>query len=221
MNSPTISTYTLNCFGTALLKSACTKVYTCVFVLLVSCISLYKRVFRTVQMRAFFLAFLLLLAACGSGSSGAIRPTLPPFMPAPPKGGPPEFQEGWQDGCETGIGAHGNDMYRSTFKFRQNPSLVMNPVYYKAWKDAENYCRTYIFSYSFRNLDVWCSFDGLSDDCGDTTTNSVPFLGGSTEKLGYGFGGGGDVGAVMGGNNSDAPGMGGGEDGITGVMGAW
>ncbi len=159
------------------------------------------------------------LVSCGLGSTGGVRPTLPPFMPGPPEGGPAEFREGWLDGCETGIAAHGNDFYRTTFAFRQNPSLVTNPVYYKAWKDSENFCRTYIFAYSFRNMEAWCSLDGLGDDCVDPTTNSVPFYGASTESRGYSFLGGGGVDSLMGGGDNVF--MGSNEDGISGVMGGW
>lgn len=161
-----------------------------------------------------------LTTACSMGSSGSARPTLPPFMPGPPKGGPPEFQEGWLDGCESGVASHGADIYRSTFKFKQNPSLIMNPIYYKAWKDAQNFCLTYIFTYSFRNMEVGCFVDGLTNDCGDTTTNNVPGFGQSTNSAGYAIFGGGGVDSLMGGGDN-APGMGGNEDGISGVMGNW
>jgi hypothetical protein len=168
--------------------------------------------------RKFILLILVcLVASCAMiNGSGKTRPGMPPFMPGPPKGGPPEFQEGWQDGCETGIAAHGSSYYRSTFKFTQNPSLVMNPIYYKAWKDGENYCRTYIFAYSFRNMEVSCTLDGLVDDCGGPETNSVPGFGQSTNATGYGFMGSGDN--FMGGSDNF---MGGNDDGVSGVMGNW
>ena len=172
----------------------------------------------------FAIILFVFVAACSAiNGSGETRPTLPPFMPGPPQGGPPEFQEGWKDGCETGIGAHGNDVYRSSFKFKQNPSLVMNPIYYKAWKDGENYCRTYIFAYSFRNLDVSCTLDGIVDDCGGPEENNLPFFGQSVNNTGYNFlgGGTGDFGSAMGGAGGDAPGMSGNEDAISGVMGGW
>lgn len=149
-------------------------------------------------MKVFLLIFVLMLSACSLGGS-EIRPLYPPFLPPPPEGGPQEFQEGWRDGCDTGLAAHGTDIYRTAFGFTQNPSLVLNPVYYQAWKDAENFCRTYIFEYSVRSLDVYCSVDGLTDDCGDTSIkSSVPFLGGSSDAVGYGFLGKPGVGSLMG-----------------------
>lgn len=149
-------------------------------------------------MKNFVLISFLFLSACGIGSGSEVRPLYPPWLPPPPEGGPQEFQEGWRDGCDTGLAAHGTDIYRSAFGFTQNPSLTLNPVYYQAWKDAENFCRTYIFEYSVRNLDVHCSVDGLSDDCGDTSIkSSVPFLGGSSDTIGYNFIGGGGISSVL------------------------
>ena len=154
-------------------------------------------------MRKFLLILLFsVVAACSVGGNNIIRPLDPPFMPTPPPNTPQEYRQGWLDGCETGFAAHGYDVYRVAYKFKQDPSLVMNPVYYKAWKDAENYCRTYIFEYSFRSMVPWCSLDGITDDCSDNTGyNSVPFLGASTESLGYDWIGKGGVGSTLGGGD--------------------
>jgi hypothetical protein len=158
----------------------------------------------------------LLLAACGGGE---MRPLYPPFLPPPPSGGPAEFQQGWKDGCDTGLAAHGTDIYRTAFKFTQNPSLILNPAYYQAWKDGENYCRTYIYEYSVRSMEVSCSLDGLTEDCGDTATkSSVPFLGGSSDKVGYGFMGKTSADSVMGG---DAEGFLGNTTDGTEIFGDW
>lgn len=169
--------------------------------------------------------FMLLAVIAGTActfNGASPRPLNPPFTPAPPPDAPQEYRQGWLDGCETGFGAHGLDVYRTNYKFTQNPSLVMNPVYYKAWKDAENYCRTYIFEYSYRAMVPWCSLDGITDDCSDNTGyNSVPFLGKSTEDLGYtGSGGNTGVGSLLGGGDSGMGGfLGGPEDGVSGVTG--
>ena len=161
---------------------------------------------------------LFLIPACSLGGN-EIRPLYPAFLPPPPEGGPQEFQQGWRDGCDTGLAQHGTDIYRTAFGFKQDPSLVLNPVYYKAWKDAENFCRTYIFEYSVRSFDVWCTLDGLTDDCGDTSNKAgVPFLGGSPDSLGYSILNSGDIGSVMG---SGADKFWGGTTGIDSVLGDW
>ena len=38
-----------------------------------------------------------------------------------------------------------NDYYRTFYRFRTDPTQVRNPIYYKPWKDAYNYCRHYVY----------------------------------------------------------------------------
>lgn len=167
------------------------------------------------MMKFFYIALICLVTAC-TMDGAAVRPLNPPNMPAGPQGGPQEFQLGWHDGCETGMAAHGDDVYRTSYKFTQNPSLVMNPIYYKAWKDAENFCRTYIYEYTLRGSYIYCSLDGLVNDCADLDKTPGPFMGGKTgDDISNGVfgGGGGGVGSVMG---DPKPGTG---AGITGIIG--
>ena len=167
------------------------------------------------------LFFVLLLTACSLGGA-EIRPLNPPFMPSPPEGGPQEFQQGWRDGCDTGMAQHGTDIYRSAYKFKQDPSQVMNPIYYKAWKDGENYCRSYIYEYTIRSTAIYCSVDGLVNDCADTQNTPAPGFGGMTgDDIGKGVfgGGGGGVSSVLGGNADPAPGMSGADEGS--IFGDW
>ena len=63
--------------------------------------------------------------------------------------GSPTFQQGWEDGCATGLGAYGSGHYRKrSNRFRQDISMVDDPEYYRAWKDAYTYCRFYVFNWS-------------------------------------------------------------------------
>jgi hypothetical protein len=168
--------------------------------------------------KLFSIIAIFMLSACSIGGS-PLRATDPPFRPVPPDNVPQEYRQGWLDGCDTGFGAHGSDLYRWEYKFKQDPSQIMNPVYYKAWKDAENYCRTYIAEYTQRSLVPWCSLDGITDDCSDNTSyNSVPFFGTSTESY-YGVFGGAGVDSLMGDTRGVGALMGGNEDGISDVLG--
>ena len=171
-------------------------------------------------MKILSVIILFFITACSVGGA-TIRATDPPFKPVPPDNVPQEYRQGWLDGCETGFGAHGSDVYRWEYNFKQDPSQIMNPVYYKAWKDAENYCRTYISEYTQRSFVPWCSLDGVTDDCSDNTNyNSVPFLGMSTEGVGYNALGNGGVDSFLGGGQNGVAGvMGGNEDGISDVLG--
>jgi len=64
-------------------------------------------------------------------------------------GGPPEesselYKAGWWDGCKTGMAAYGNDFFKSSYSFYQNPEHINNLEYYKPWKDAYSYCRYHV-----------------------------------------------------------------------------
>ncbi len=59
--------------------------------------------------------------------------------------GSPIFQKGWDDGCESGLSAYGGSRYKTAYGFQQDLSLVDNPEYYRAWKDAYTYCRWYVW----------------------------------------------------------------------------
>ncbi len=58
--------------------------------------------------------------------------------------GPPEYQQGWKDGCESGLTTYGNDWYKSFYSFKQDRKLVDNDTYFKVWQDAFNYCRHHV-----------------------------------------------------------------------------
>ena len=66
-----------------------------------------------------------------------------------PEGGSVEFNQGWEDGCETGLAAYGGGHYRNLgHKFKQDYKMIHNPDYYRAWQDAYSYCRWYIWNYN-------------------------------------------------------------------------
>jgi hypothetical protein len=85
---------------------------------------------------------LLPLVACET-----LRP-VPYGIGKTPEGGSPEFTQGWEDGCESGIQAYGTDMYKMSYTFKQDYELTKNPEYYSAWKDAWSYCRWYTFNWA-------------------------------------------------------------------------
>jgi hypothetical protein len=102
------------------------------------------------------LLVILTLSAC----VGKIFSSKNMFAPKPYKmGGPdkkdasPEYLEGWDDGCETGLSTMNPGYYKSFYAFKQDPYKVDNEVYYKAWKDAYTYCRQYSFRF------VWDAYD--------------------------------------------------------------
>lgn len=56
--------------------------------------------------------------------------------------GPPEYQLGWQDGCDTGFSAEDEGyLYRAMYGFKKRPEMMENETYNKAWNEGFNYCR--------------------------------------------------------------------------------
>jgi hypothetical protein len=66
--------------------------------------------------------------------------------------GPTLFQEGWRDGCETGISVTSNAFQRHFYSFKQNSELAQNEIYYSGWKNAYNFCQRYVFQYLRRDV---------------------------------------------------------------------
>lgn len=64
-----------------------------------------------------------------------------------------DYLKGWDDGCKTGLSTMVQGYYKSFYQFKQDPYMINNPTYYKAWKDSYTYCR----QYSFRM--AWDAFD--------------------------------------------------------------
>lgn len=61
-----------------------------------------------------------------------------------PEDATPEFKMGWNDGCESGLAAYGNDVYKAAYEFKQNIEMINHPLYFRAWTDGYQYCRSYI-----------------------------------------------------------------------------
>jgi hypothetical protein len=96
----------------------------------------------------FILATLLLVAGISgcTGKDGTFDPRKPYSLDLTPPEGPFEYEQGWTDGCESGMNAYSNDFYKSlnTFELRQDPNLRTNKMYYQAWKDAFLYCGLFL-----------------------------------------------------------------------------
>jgi hypothetical protein len=86
------------------------------------------------------LILLLILPACTAmhGSFGWGRPYEINLDDPPP--GSPEYQQGFKDGCESGYSGYANHFNKLFFRWKQDPTLTTNNVYYQMWKDAYAYC---------------------------------------------------------------------------------
>lgn len=88
------------------------------------------------------ITLLFLTTACGHSVLGYdIRPT-PIGMHDAPENAPPNYKQGWADGCESGYSAFGNSFYKTVYRLKKDRSLVNDRIYLRAWTDAFDYCRS-------------------------------------------------------------------------------
>jgi len=83
----------------------------------------------------------LFLTAC-------YMPGFPSVMDqGPPSDAPKEVKQAWDDGCQSGVDVYGNDIYKSFYGYKLDPTMINNKVYYETWHDAYNYCRHWMNNY--------------------------------------------------------------------------
>ena len=86
----------------------------------------------------FYLCGILLLTACNNS------PFRPVFHPDLPKDGSPLYQQGFKEGCNTGMTVYGNDITRIEYSTSVQPALMTNKTYRNAWKLGNRYCRFHV-----------------------------------------------------------------------------
>lgn len=79
----------------------------------------------------------LALAAFTLATAGC-RPFNLNFVDVP---GPPEYQLGWEDGCDTGMSAEGSWDYKVMYGFKKRPEMAANDQYKQGWNEGFTYCR--------------------------------------------------------------------------------
>ena len=95
-------------------------------------------------MRIFIILFILLLSACNVTKDNIFAPNKRVFKML--LDGPPVYQAGWLDGCETGMATgFATDYYRYFYKFKKDLDMIKssNKLYLKTWSTAMIYCRHY------------------------------------------------------------------------------
>jgi hypothetical protein len=55
--------------------------------------------------------------------------------------GPPEYQLGWEDGCDTALSAEGGWDYKLMYGFKKRPEMSANDQYKQGWNEGFTYCR--------------------------------------------------------------------------------
>lgn len=55
--------------------------------------------------------------------------------------GPPEYQLGWEDGCDSGLSSQGDWYYKAMYGFKKRPEMAANDQYKQGWNEGFTYCR--------------------------------------------------------------------------------
>lgn len=71
-------------------------------------------------------------------TASGCRPISLTFVDPP---GPPEYQLGWQDGCDSGISAEGDWLHKAAYGFKKRPEMAANDQYKQGWNEGFTYCR--------------------------------------------------------------------------------
>jgi len=65
---------------------------------------------------------------------------------------PPEYIQGWKDGCQSGAEASANHLYRFRYKFQQDWKMLDNRLYVNGWENAYNQCRKYVLQHNLKKI---------------------------------------------------------------------
>ncbi len=98
--------------------------------------------FKVKLFNIFIIIFSLLLGACNPTKDSIFAPKSRLFKQMPD--GPPDYQQGWLDGCETGLSTgFANDYYKTFYKYNKDKEMVIdnNTYYLNGWSSAMIFCR--------------------------------------------------------------------------------
>jgi hypothetical protein len=83
-------------------------------------------------MKRIFLLFLV---------TAALSACRPMWLMTVNPSGPPEYQLGWEDGCDSGLSAEGSWYYKMTYGFKKRPEMAASDQYKQGWNEGFTYCR--------------------------------------------------------------------------------
>lgn len=104
------------------------------------------------------LGLVLMIALTGCESMHMDPGFAKPFhLDLTPPEGPPNYQQGYVDGCKSGWSGYSTGFNKTFYSYYQDPAKVKDPVYYQVWKDAYAYCA----AYGMMNQELgWQQIDG-------------------------------------------------------------
>jgi hypothetical protein len=62
--------------------------------------------------------------------------------------GPPDFVNGYHDGCDSGLAAFGNTYYKTFYKFTKRFENEDDELYQNGWEKGYQYCRQYAMKWT-------------------------------------------------------------------------
>lgn len=85
----------------------------------------------------------MLLLILVSGCSFKYEPQTLKQAGGIPQNGSESFNQGWRDGCDSGMAAFGNYTYKMIYSFKKDTRKLNDAEYVSAWNSAYNTCRWY------------------------------------------------------------------------------
>ena len=109
----------------------------CVNVINLSFVIYSDSAYNTLMLRGITLSLLVLifLVSC--------KP-LPMYGLAPE--GPQAYQDGFNDGCDTGVSIEGDFYQKMFYNITKDPDQFDSSLYKRGWNEGYNYCRSYMAS---------------------------------------------------------------------------
>ncbi len=86
----------------------------------------------------FIVIALLVISSCAPVPAGLTK--------SPP--GPPDFVNGYKDGCDSGLAAFGNSYYKMFYKFKKRFNPAYDELYQNGWEKGYQYCRQYAMKWT-------------------------------------------------------------------------
>jgi len=95
--------------------------------------------------KIFMISISLIIFSSCTGKDGEFDITKPYSLDLTPPEGPPIYQQGWSEGCESGMLSYSGNFYKfmRVHDYKQDARLRTNKMYYQAWQDAYVYCAIY------------------------------------------------------------------------------
>ena len=100
-----------------------------------------------------FIGLCTLLLSC-SGINQSLDFSTPPYINLNPPDGPESYKKGYVDGCRSALSGtnHSFMLAIQSHRFTFDEELRYDPLYYRVWKDAYQFCFSHMIIGRKQNL---------------------------------------------------------------------